>query len=404
MSNVVKSDFLSSAFLEEMLRAHAPKKTINVRTVVPLPLDNSASILAALTAGQSAKPIGHFRLALTLEVDGVVQERQLVLKVKPPGREISTMLGSLAQACGGELAAVYPALAARTGFHFTHQRELEIYRCPATGLMPRIWGTYADEQAEIYCVLMEYLEEGVTLLNSVMAPQTWTDQHLCAALAQMAGWHARHLVTDQARPAWPDAPSGAYMQELAPLWEALLTNAATHFPDLYHPQRVGLLRTAIEHIPAYWAWQKTRLKTLIHNDLNPRNTCFRMPGTALRFCVYDWELATYHVPSYDAVELLCFVLTEDRYHLRAEYLEYYRQTLHRLTGCYADAAAFRREAGYAALDFGLHRLGLYLMAHSVSPYPFLPRVVDSYFDTLAQLQPLAGVWEVNSLPNVVLAN
>ena len=141
MSNVVKSDFLSSAFLEEMLRAHAPKKTINVRTVVPLPLDNSASILAALTAGQSAKPIGHFRLALTLEVDGVVQERQLVLKVKPPGREISTMLGSLAQACGGELAAVYPALAARTGFHFTHQRELEIYRCPATGLMPRIWGT-----------------------------------------------------------------------------------------------------------------------------------------------------------------------------------------------------------------------------------------------------------------------
>ena len=37
--------------------------------------------------------------------------------------------------------------------------------------------------------------------------------------------------------------------------------------------------------------------------------------------------------------------------------------------------------------FGLHRLGMYLMAHALSPYPYLPRVVASYFDTLAQLRP-----------------
>ena len=89
------------------------------------------------------------------------------------------------------------------------------------------------------------------------------------------------------------------------------------------------------------------------------------------------------------VELLSFVLDEDRYHLRLGYFEHYRQALHALTGRYADADAFRIGAGYAALDFGLHRLGMYLMAHSVSPYPFLPRVANSYFDTLAQLQPPA---------------
>ncbi|MBC8083330.1 MAG: phosphotransferase, partial [Hymenobacter sp.] len=175
-----------------------------------------------------------------------------------------------------------------------------------------------------------------------------------------------------------------------PLWNALLTNAATHCPALYGPGRVGLLRTAIRQIPAYWGWLENRPKTLIHNDLNPRNTCFKRQDDTLRLCAYDWELATCHVPVYDVVELLCFVLTERYYHLRPMYLEYYRQTLHRLTGRYADAKAFRQEAGYAALDFGLHRLGLYLMAHTVSPYPFLPRVVDSYFNTLAQLRPLAS--------------
>ena len=85
--------------------------------------------------------------------------------------------------------------------------------------------------------------------------------------------------------------------------------------------------------------------------------------------------------------LLSFVLEADRYHLRLGYLEHYRQALHARTGRYADAENFRLGAGYAALDFGLHRLGMYLMAHTVSPYPYLPRVVASYFDTLAQLRP-----------------
>ena len=127
-------------------------------------------------------------------------------------------------------------------------------------------------------------------------------------------------------------------------------------------------------------------KTLVHNDLNPRNTCFKLVEGAPVFCVYDWELATYHVPQYDVIELLCFVLDADRYHLRLIYLEFYRNALHELTGLCADKEVFSRGAELAAYDFGLHRLGMYMMAHSVSPYPFLPRVVNSYFDTLTQVR------------------
>lgn len=379
------ADFLRPAFLEKMMRAHAPERNIRVLAVAPLPLDSSASILAALTAGQTDKAIGHFGLAVTLEADGQRQTQRLVLKVKPPGREISAMLGSLAQACGEPLATVYPAFAARTGFHYTHHRELAAYQQPAAGLMPAIWGVYADEAQEAYCVLMEYLED-VCLLNSVMAPEAWTDAHLRAALTQLAEWHARHLTTTPPQ-GYDDQPSAAHMQALAPLWEALLANAAAHHPGLYPTARVHILRTAIAQIPAYWAELEKMPRTLIHNDLNPRNTCFKTGPDGPRLCAYDWELTTWHVPQYDVVELLSFVLAEDRYHLRLGYLEHYRRALHALTGRYADAEAFQLGAAYAALDFGLHRLGMYLMAHAVSPYPFLPRVVDSYFDTLAQLQP-----------------
>ncbi|GAB3839661.1 aminoglycoside phosphotransferase family protein [Hymenobacter jeollabukensis] len=386
--------YCARPFVEGLMRAHAPQRQLRVLDVQPLPVDSSASILAVLTAGQTSRPVGHFGLQVTFEMDGQpARTERMVLKLKPPGHEVSAMLAGLAQACEGELAQAYPAFATRSGFHHTHHRELALYAHHAdAALMPRIWGLHQDDEtAEVYAILMEYLGEEVELLNTVMQPETWTDAHLRAALDELAAWHARHLLpagTDTAPVTWPDLPSAAYMQQLTPLWQALLANAAQHHPGLYGPERAELLREAIARIPEYWAELAAAPRTLIHNDLNPRNTCFRRADGRLQLCAYDWELATYHVPQYDVVELLSFVLDADRYHLRPHYLEYYRQQLHARTGRFADADAFRRVTGLAALDFGLHRLGMYLMAHTVGPYPYLPRVVDSYFDTLAQLQPL----------------
>ncbi|KUG08312.1 aminoglycoside phosphotransferase family protein [Solirubrum puertoriconensis] len=386
--------YCSAAFIEELMQAHAPERGIRVHEVSPLPLDNSASILVVLTAGQTNRPVGHFGLRVTFEADGQLLTRDMVLKLKPPGREVSAMLTSLAQACGGELAAVYPAYAARTGFFHTHQRELQVYaEHGAAALMPTIWGLHHDQAHDVHAILMEYLAD-VELLNSVMAPEHWTDEHLRATLVQLAEWHAAHLQPGHSRTVWPDQPSEEYMQALAPLWEALLGNAATHFPELYGPAHVADLQQAIGAIPEYWAELAAHPKTLVHNDLNPRNTCFRRTSLGLQLCAYDWELATYHVPQYDVVELLSFVLDADRYHLRPVYLEFYRQHLHALTGLFPNAEEFNHIAGLAALDFGLHRLGMYMMAHTVSPYPFLPRVVQSYFNTLSQLQPLRSQAQV----------
>jgi aminoglycoside/choline kinase family phosphotransferase len=293
------------------------------------------------------------------------------------------MLTGLAQACGGAVAEVYPAFEYLTGFGDTHRRELAVYAAPAcaeAALLPRVWGTHADEANGSYLVLLEDLSSR-ELLNSVLTPAHWTDAHLRAALRQLAAWHACHLLPAGTAP--PEAAPATWPQ-LAPLWEALLDHAGRHFPDLYTPARRRFLGQAIREIPGDWETLKTLPKTLIHNDLNPRNTCFRPgPDGQPQLVAYDWELATYHVPQYDVVELLAFVLGPDRYHLRATYFEYYRQLLHARTGRFGDQAAFAEGTRLATLEFGLHRLGLYLMPHALSPYPFLPRVVESCFAALA---------------------
>ncbi len=107
------------------------------------------------------------------------------------------------------------------------------------------------------------------------------------------------------------------MQQLSPLWDALLTHAQRHLPDLYTSERVVFLRRAVAQLSAYQAERQAMPTTLVHNDItNPRNACFK----GAQFCLYDWELATFHLPQYDVVEFLCFVLDQDRYARRAQYL------------------------------------------------------------------------------------
>lgn len=374
-------------FLQTLLRQHAPTTAAEVRAVRPWALDSSTSILSTLTAGCTAQPIGLFGLEVALREAGQPWRTQrMVLKAKPHARAICQMLTGLAQACGGLVAEVYPAFEYVTGFGATHRRELAVYAappCAEAALLPRVWATHADEATGSYLVLLEDLSHHA-LLNSVLTPARWTDAHLRAALRQLAAWHAHHLVPVGTAP--PEAAPATWPQ-LAPLWVALLDHAGRHFPELYPAARRQLLAQAIGEAAANWATLQALPKTLVHNDLNPRNTCFRPgPGGGLQLVAYDWELATYHVPQYDVVELLSFVLGPDRYHLRAGYFEYYRQQLHARTGRFADQAAFAEGTRLATLEFGLHRLGLYLMAHTLSPYPFLPRVVESFFAGLEEVK------------------
>lgn len=382
----LKIDFLSKAFIEKLMQRNSPGRAIVVHEVTPLAIDNSASILSVLTAGRTATAIGHFGLQVSFEEEGEEKSLPMVMKIKPHGREVAEMLSSLAGVCGEALEAVYSGLKYKTGFVNTHMREPEVYgKLPDQGLQPVIYGLYADEEQDHYVILMEYLLD-VELMNSVMQPESWTEAHIQQALLQMAAWHAQHLRKKSLlNPKhWEDAPSRNYMMEMSPLWQALLANAAEKFPALYTPGRVEIMLKAIEEIPDYWKELEEMPHTFVHNDFNPRNACFKNIDSGLRLCLYDWELATWHVPQYDLAEFLCFVTERNRSGQREAYIEFYRKELNRLSGQFTDKNAFVRGVNLAARDFGLHRLGMYMMAHSVSPYPFLPRVVDSYFELLEE--------------------
>jgi hypothetical protein len=374
----------SLPFVEKLMNNFSSEKPIKVLDVERIPVDNSASILVALSSGQTDQTIGHFGLRVRYQENDVVKSEKMVMKVKPHGTGVVKMLSGLASMCGRKLSDVYSSAEEETGFKYTHVKEQEVYTKLLAPLIPIIYGVETDFSNDYYVILMEHLEDSL-LLNSVMAPEAFTDEHIKVALSQIASWHAEHynksLPLDNTY--WTDKPSLAMMTRLSGVWKSLLDNATINFPDLYTASRANLLASAIARIPQYWKELEQVPKTLIHNDFNPRNVCFKRNGHGLALCLYDWELCTYHIPQYDVVEFLCFVLDKDRYTLRPYYMEYYRKEMGKRIPYFGDADRFQYETELAALDFGLHRLGMYMMAHTISPYPFLPRVVESYFDVLA---------------------
>ncbi|MEU3491272.1 phosphotransferase [Streptomyces massasporeus] len=120
-------------------------------------------------------------------------------------------------------------------------------------------------------------------------------------------------------------------------------------------------------------------RTLVHNDLNPRNIAVR----AERAVVYDWELATVDVPQRDVVELLASTLgpdatEEDVEHALAVHAEAVAsvspQAAALVAGC-----DWRRGYRLALRTFLTTRLALYLAGHSQREFGFLPRLVETAF-------------------------
>ncbi len=84
------------------------------------------------------------------------------------------------------------------------------------------------------------------------------------------------------------------------------------------------------------------------------------------------------MPVYDVIELLSFVLTEERYARTGDYLSHYRAQLMSDWPAWRDEGCWQQSLRLAWYAFGWHRLGMYSMAHAVAPYPFLPRVFRGY--------------------------
>ncbi|AZQ44921.1 phosphotransferase [Nonlabens ponticola] len=365
---------ISKNFIAQMMSDRLEKK-VKILSLEPYAIDNSSSILTSLNQSQQGLSVGHFGYSVDYRINQEPQKQKMVLKVKTFGSETSEMLTGLSQLSSSPLKDVYPAYATLMGFENSHFKELYLYEHVTHAVMPTIYGTHRDEKQGIFMILMEdlYAQQN---LNTVMQPEVWTHNDLSSAIIDLASWHgdALHLADRLIDNEWQyDLPSSNFYKKIKPVLSSLLNNSRDL--NLITSEQCIVLERYLEKIPQLYAGLDELPKTIIHNDCNLRNCCIKNDSLLL----YDWELATMHIPHYDLAEFICFAITADRKGEIETLINRYHEHLNVNYDYPQELPEFVGTLQLAASQFALHRLGLYTMAHKITPYPFLERVYQTYF-------------------------
>jgi NADP-dependent 3-hydroxy-3-methylglutaryl-CoA reductase len=344
-----------------------------------------SSVITELSASRNTnKLLGFEPRRLTLQSSaGETRNVDLIMKIKPLDTEATTVMRTVAAACGEEVLRRIRSADDILGFTGCHKRELGVYRQTDPRFVrhvPRLYGMIEDDSREAYVLMLERLE-GLTLMDTVDDVSAFESEHLDAVLDGLADLHAIWLgrENDLRAQSWlGPVPSARAMTAAQDLWIALADHARREFPEWVDAESHARWRSIIDDLGSSWTELEAMPRTLIHNDFNPRNFALRPEGERYRLCAYDWELATLHVPQRDLAEMLAFTLTGDftQEDVRLR-VEQYRILLAHKSGVRLDRESFERGFVLSLYDFLINRVAIYAMGHTCRDYRFLPRVFRS---------------------------
>jgi len=390
--NWFKREDLTPAFFEPGLRRALGDAEAAVSAVEPLKDARlGTSIITDMSNRKVQKLLGLLPMRLRYRGgDGAEGSREVLVKVKPIDDEVILMGTRMAGMCNAMLAQAYNRFKRHLGAVGCHLKEHGVYSQTdprLTDHVPRLYEAHVDPSREAYVLVLELLGAGggadndVLLLDSENEPERWGRKEIEVALTGAAALHSIWYGREEeliAQPWLGPVMSARQMSEMIPLWEALGVHAHEEFPEWLTQENLTLHRELVNTVPRWWLDVERQPRTLIHNDFNLRNICLRRTGDGLKLCVFDWELATLHLPQHDLAELLCWVLSPGVEKDEVDhYVEHHRRELERATGQEINPVMWRRGFRVSLYDLTINRMALYVLAHTFRHYPFMQRVVDT---------------------------
>ncbi|KPA14011.1 Hydroxymethylglutaryl-CoA reductase (NADPH) [Candidatus Magnetomorum sp. HK-1] len=357
--------------------------SIQVQEFNPIKEKSSGtSIITQQTSGKINKLLGIFPYKLVYSNRDSTINTDVMVKIKPKDTEVIHTLNAIGSICDQRLAEELKKANGKMAFTNCHVKELEIYRQKDerfTKYIPKIYGIYENEDREAYVIMMERLQN-LVLMDSADDISGWTKNHIYTAIDGISELHSIWYGKEDElkKKSWiGHYPTTNRMMELSRLFELLGVHLQSEFPNWISDFHLTRYRDRIKKIPEWWGAIENMPKTLIHNDFNPRNIAFRKTNTGLQLCVYDWELATVHLPQHDVCELLAFVLDHepDREEL-VHYAEYQRKALEKACGISINVDDWWQGYRSCIWDLMVNRIVMYVLAHTVRDYKFMLRILN----------------------------
>ncbi|MCB0419574.1 MAG: phosphotransferase [Bdellovibrionales bacterium] len=331
------------------------------------------SLVMDLTTKISRRFCGLWHYEVTF-ADG--NKDQIFIKSKAPDTELLLATEIMAGISSPGLGELLRESREDSLFNHCHSRELELAKWPSLALqkiMPQIKGVLASEKRQIFIVASEYLSD-MYMLDAVEMREEWSQQTITQVLKAITSVHAEffgktEVLSQQSWMHITDLPRAQRLRDLQLEFARKLSNDS---PEWFTDADLTFHRDWLNRLEQWWPLQEGNIKTLIHNDFNPRNLGFR----SMRFVkedvvVYDWELSTISLPQRDSLEFLSFTLQPCEVKSVLEILENQRKELMRSTNCLIDKKTWLQGAKWSLLEFILYRLPIYSVAQTFRKVDFL---------------------------------
>ncbi len=389
----LQAEELTPEFFNAIFSEHVLPPAFIVEKVEFLPkLAGGSSIITELTSRRLSKFMGLHPIRLrwkSPDSSALAGSSDAMVKIKALDAEVLMMMNTIASMCQPELAKAFRLHQQKVGFQNSHARELALYRQTDSRFLehsPRCFGTLENTEREIFLLVLEDISK-LACMNSVENPQTWRDDEIKATIQGLASLHSIWWKKEQKLleiPSINPPINTALMLETQGLWEALGTHAAQEFPEWYTPDMLHLNNAMILSLKQWWGEIDKLPKTLIHNDFNPRNIALRKTSSGYRLCAYDWELASIQLPQHDLAEFFLFnaSVLESSEQLYA-WVDLHRTLLAAETGDDIPRNEWMKGFALSLQDLMIHRVGLYIMAHTLHHYKFIRRIVSNGYRLMA---------------------
>jgi NADP-dependent 3-hydroxy-3-methylglutaryl-CoA reductase len=392
--NIFKITDINEQFLTEIMRLHSGDKNIYVTEIEALNAEDlGSSIITRLTSNHISKPLGLFPYIVEFDSSAGKRKIEMMIKIKPMDIEVNHMHHTLGLMCDARLAAEVKKSQGKTGVTMCHVRELEIYKQTDprfTSYVPEIYGVYRNDAREAYIIIQERLKD-LELMDTADDISGFNEEYIKRAIDGIAEihsiWYKRE--DELKKKEWiGDYPTKDLMISLTSLWKLLTSHMRSEFPEWISDIEYDMIIGRIDSMDSWWGRIEAMPKTLIHNDFNPRNIGYRKTENGPKVCIYDWELATIHLPQHDLAEFLIFVLDENT--TREEllkYTEYHRLALEKASGEKIDAAEWWDGFRCSMWDLLINRISMYAMAHTIRNYVFMNRIHNTIRKMLDIVRP-----------------
>ncbi len=383
----------SAAFFQQCMREYLDDPGITVTAARFLGEVGVTATTRMKYSGERDKLLGLFHYAVDYTAGGRAHAVEILAKSKTHYRDLVARLADVLIK-GGIVVPDVAGLLAKTELFNTHMKEINVFRMqktvPAfTRVLPSVYGTYVDDNAQQYVVLEEFLEDAY-VMKDYTDIAFWTNPRIEMMVRDFARMHAGYYGKYDAlvSQGWLGASmNAATMRELTPLWRAYAEKLRHFVGKLFDQQYLDGHVRWIDTIPDWWRKIDGLRKTLIFNDAQIRNLAVRAPDGDAKLVLFDWECASIQLPQRDLVEILSYVINEQTGAAEiAGFLEAARLQLAADSGFAIDRREWLDGCRYAVRDFHVNRMACQLSLHVTLNRPDIERVFRASLRILASVE------------------